>query len=125
MEEGEPLSGTRQKRISTLSRPLNEETLGLLHLIGLVEVVPQVHLSLEETLGLLPMMMMSKPPLPKMMMSKSPLRYTILNEETLGLLHMRNLVEAVPQVHLSLEEKLGLLHNDDVVEVPFQVHISQ
>ena len=84
--------------VSSLSRPLNEETLGLLHvkrlvevvlqahlsleetlgllhMIRLVEVVLLAHLSLEETLGLLPMLMMSKPPLPRMMMSKSPSGY--------------------------------------------------
>ena len=54
-----------------------------------------------------------------------PLLSILLREETLGLLHVRDLVEVVPQVHLSQEETLGLLHNDDVVEVSFQVHISQ
>ena len=38
-----------------------------------------------------------------MMMSKPPPRYTIPNEETLGLLHVRQLVEVVPQVPLSLQ----------------------
>ena len=37
------------------------------------------------------------------MMSKPPPRYTIPNEETLGLLHVRHLVEVVPQVPLSLQ----------------------
>ena len=60
-----------------------------------------------------------------MMMSKPPPRYTIPNEETLGLLHVRQLVKTGPQEHLSLEETLGLLHNEDVVEVLLQGHNSQ
>ena len=49
----------------------------------------------------------------------------LLKEETLGRLLVIDLVEVVPQVHLSLEETLGLLHNDDDVEAPSQVHNSQ
>ena len=98
--------------MSSLSRPLNEETLGLLHVKRLVEVVLQVHLSLEETLGLLHMIRLVE----------VVLQAHLSLEETLGLLHVKRLVEVVLLAHLSLEETLGLLpHDDDDVEVSLRV----
>ena len=53
-----------------------------------------------------------------MMLLKASPRHTFLNEETLGLLHRRDLVEGLHPKHTFLkEETLGLLHRDDVVEV--------
>ena len=49
--------------------------------------------------------------------------YTFLKEETLGLLHRRDLVEVLHPDHTFLkEETLGLLHMVDVVDVP---HLDQ